>query len=87
MNSSIVIVSAARTPMGAFQGHLSAVTAPDLGATTIKAVIARSGIDKSQIDEVLMGNVLTAGVGRHGKYVASSILLTQSSIRSTLRAW
>jgi acetyl-CoA C-acetyltransferase len=64
MNSSIVIVSAARTPMGAFQGHLSAVTAPDLGATTIKAVIARSGIDKSQIDEVLMGNVLTAGVGQ-----------------------
>jgi acetyl-CoA C-acetyltransferase len=64
MNSDIVIVSAARTPMGAFQGDLSTVNAPDLGANVIRAVIEGSGVDKEHIDEVLMGNVLSAGVGQ-----------------------
>jgi len=64
MNSEIVIVSAARTAIGAFQGDLSGVTAPNLGAAVIEAVIARAGTDKDQIDEVIMGNVLSAGVGQ-----------------------
>jgi acetyl-CoA C-acetyltransferase len=64
MNSDIVIVSAARTPMGAFQGNLSTVNAPDLGANVIRAVIEGSGVDKEYIDEVLMGNVLSAGIGQ-----------------------
>ncbi len=64
MTSDIVIVSAARTPMGAFQGELSTTTAPALGATAIKAAIERAGIEKDIIDEVLMGNVLSAGLGQ-----------------------
>jgi len=64
MTSGIVIVSAARTPMGAFQGELSTTAAPDLGAAAIKAAIERAGIEKDTIDEVLMGNVLSAGLGQ-----------------------
>lgn len=85
MNSDIVIVSAARTPMGAFQGALSSVTAPDLGATTIKAVIARSGVDKDQIDEVLMGNVLSAGVGQApARQAAINAGLSQATSATTI---
>jgi acetyl-CoA C-acetyltransferase len=85
MNSDIVIVSAARTPMGAFQGALSSVTAPDLGATVIKAVIARSGVDKDQIDEVLMGNVLSAGVGQApARQAALNAGLSQATSATTI---
>jgi acetyl-CoA C-acetyltransferase len=85
MNSDIVIVSAARTPMGAFQGALSSVTAPDLGATVIKAVIARSGVDKDQIDEVLMGNVLSAGVGQApARQAAINAGLSQATSATTI---
>ncbi len=62
MSDSIVIVSSARTAMGGFQGVLSDATAPDLGATSIKATIERAGIDASEVDEVIMGCVLTAGL-------------------------
>ena len=64
MSQEIVIVSAARTPMGGFQGELSSVPAPTLGAEAIKAVISKSGINKEDINEVLMGNVLNAGLGQ-----------------------
>jgi acetyl-CoA C-acetyltransferase len=85
MNSDIVIVSAARTPMGAFQGALSSVTAPDLGATVIKAVIARSGVDKDQIDEVLMGNVLSAGIGQApARQAALNAGLSQATSATTI---
>ena len=85
MNSDIVIVSSARTPMGAFQGALSSVTAPDLGATVIKAVIARSGVDKDQIDEVLMGNVLSAGVGQApARQAALNAGLSQATSATTI---
>jgi acetyl-CoA C-acetyltransferase len=60
----IVIVSAARTAMGTFQGSLSSLTAANLGAAAIKAAIARAGIDVNLIDEVLMGCVLQAGQGQ-----------------------
>lgn len=60
----IVIVSAARTPMGSFQGVFASVQAPVLGATAIKAAIERSGIDAQQVSEVLMGCVLPAGLGQ-----------------------
>ncbi|MFZ4552687.1 MAG: acetyl-CoA C-acyltransferase [Aquabacterium sp.] len=60
----VVIVSAARTPMGGFQGALSPLTAPELCAQVIQAVVARSGIAPEQIDEVLMGCVLAAGLGQ-----------------------
>jgi acetyl-CoA C-acetyltransferase len=60
----IVIVSAARTPLGAFQGVLSALAAPSLGSFAIKAAVERSGIDPKLIEEVLMGCVLPAGLGQ-----------------------
>ncbi|MBA3988631.1 acetyl-CoA C-acyltransferase [Aliidiomarina maris] len=60
----IVIVSAARTPMGGFQGDLAPVSAPELGAQAIKAAVARAGIDASAVNEVLMGCVLPAALGQ-----------------------
>jgi len=59
-----VIVSAVRTPIGRFQGTLSPLSAPELGAVTIKAAVERAGIVPSTIDEVLMGCVVQAGQGQ-----------------------
>ncbi len=59
-----VILSAARTPIGAFLGSLSTVSAPALGATAISAALERAGVQPDQVSEVIMGNVLTAGVGQ-----------------------
>ena len=61
---AIVMVSAARTPMGGFLGDLDAASAPELGATAIKAVIERSGLSVDAVQEVFMGNVLPAGLGQ-----------------------
>ena len=61
---SIVIVGMARTPMGGFQGVLKDVTAPVLGSFAIRAALERSGVKAKDIDEVLMGCVLTAGMGQ-----------------------
>lgn len=61
-SDAIVIVAAARTPMGGFQGELSPVSATDLGATAIKAAVTRAGIDGADVSEVLMGCVLPAGL-------------------------
>jgi len=60
----VVIVAAKRTPIGAFQGVLSPATAPDLGAAAIAGAIAASGIDAGEVDQVLMGCVLPAGLGQ-----------------------
>ncbi len=60
----VVIVGAARTPIGSFLGTLSAVPAPRLGAIAVKAALQRAGVDPAQVDEVVMGNVLQAGVGQ-----------------------
>jgi acetyl-CoA C-acetyltransferase len=60
----IVIASAARTPMGGFQGALKALTAPALGAAAIRAAVERAGIASADVDEVIMGNVLPAGLGQ-----------------------
>ena len=60
----IVIVSAARTPLGGFQGSLASLTAPQLGAQAIAAALTRSGLPPEAIDEVLMGCVLPAGLGQ-----------------------
>ena len=63
MNSNdIVIVSAARTPMGGFQGELSSVSATELGASAIKAALERAGVSGDDVSEVLMGCVLPAGL-------------------------
>lgn len=62
MSDAIVIVNGARTPMGGFQGSLSAVTAPELGAISIAEAVKRAGIKPEQVDEVIMGCVLPAGL-------------------------
>src|SRR5947209_14280262 len=59
-----VIVGAARIPTGKFLGNLAGFTAPQLGAIAIKEVVRRSGVDPEAIDEVIMGNVVSAGVGQ-----------------------
>ena len=60
----VVIVSAARTPMGSFGGALSTVPTPKLGAAAISGALAKAGISPDQVDEVYMGNVLQANVGQ-----------------------
>lgn len=59
-----VILSAVRTPIGALSGALSALSAPQLGAVAIKEALTRSGVHPEQVDEVIMGNVLAAGIGQ-----------------------
>ncbi len=63
-NDPIVIVSAARTPMGGFQGDLKDFTAPQLGAAAIRAAVERAGIKAEQVEEVIFGNCLMAGQGQ-----------------------
>lgn len=64
MNKKIVIVSAARTPIGSFMGALSTVPAPKLGAVAIKGALDKINLDINLVDEVIMGNVVQAGVGQ-----------------------
>ena len=65
MNSDpVVILAARRTPVGAFQGAFASVTAPQLGGVAIKAALADSGVPAAQIDEVILGCVLSAGIGQ-----------------------
>jgi acetyl-CoA C-acetyltransferase len=60
-----VILSAVRTPVGKFLGGLAPLTAPELGARVVREAARRAGVDLNQIDEVIMGNVLQAGVGQN----------------------
>ena len=60
----VVIVSVARTAMGGFQGALSSLTAPELGAVSIKAAVERAGLKPEDVQEVFMGCVLHAGLGQ-----------------------
>lgn len=64
MMNEVVVLSACRTPIGKFQGALSSLTGPELGAIAIRSAIERSGIEFDQVNEVIMGNVLSAGVGQ-----------------------
>ena len=64
MSESIVIVSAARTPMGGFQGDFASLAAHDLGGAAIKAAVQRAGISADAVNEVLFGNCLMAGQGQ-----------------------
>ncbi len=64
LNDPIVIVAVARTPMGGFNGVLKSFSAPELGATVIRAAVERAGLKAEQIEEVIMGCVLPAGLGQ-----------------------
>ena len=61
----VVIVAAKRTPIGSFLGSLAGVSAPQLGAVAIKALLDETGVAPEAVDEVIMGNVLTTGVGQN----------------------
>jgi acetyl-CoA C-acetyltransferase len=61
----VVIVSAVRTPIGKFQGALSDLTAPQLGAIVVREAVKRAGIDPNSVDECIMGNVVQAGLGQN----------------------
>ena len=63
--TDIVIAAAARTPVGSFNGALSALAAHELGAVAIKGALERAGVDPSEVDEVIMGQILTAGEGQN----------------------
>ena len=71
MFNEVVIVSAVRTPIGAFQGSLKNIKATTLGAIVIKEAIERAGISGEVVDEVIMGNVLSAGLGQNPARQAS----------------
>ena len=63
--TNVVIVSAARTAVGSFNGAFAATPAHDLGAAVIEAVVARAGIDKAEVSETILGQVLAAGQGQN----------------------
>ncbi len=61
----VVIASAARTPVGAFNGGLSSLTASELGSVAIKEALSRAGVDAGEVDEAILGQILTAGQGQN----------------------
>ena len=65
MSDHIVIVAAARTAVGSFGGSLASFPATQLGATVLKALLERTGVAPDQVDEVILGQVLTAGTGQN----------------------
>jgi len=67
----VVIVAATRTAIGSFQGSLASVSAVDLGAAVIRQLLAQTGLDPAEVDEVIMGQVLTAGAGQNPARQAS----------------
>ena len=64
-SDDVVIISACRTPVGKFQGSLSEFSAPQLGAIVVREAVKRAGIDPAQVDECIMGNVVSAGLGQN----------------------
>lgn len=83
MDKKVVIVSAARTPIGSFMGALSSVPAPALGAAAIKGALDKISLDYSLVDEVIMGNVVQAGVGQAPARQASRLAGLPDSVIAT----
>ena len=61
----VVIISGCRTPVGKFQGSLSDLSATQLGAIVVREAVKRAGVEPSQVDECIMGNVISAGLGQN----------------------
>jgi acetyl-CoA C-acetyltransferase len=81
----VVIVSAVRTPIGSFMGALKDVSAVQLGTVAVEAAIIRAGLDKAEVDEVIMGNVLQAGLGQNpARQAALSAGLPQATPAMTI---
>ena len=88
MSESIVIVGAARTPMGSFQGDFASLAAHDLGGAAIRAAVARAGIAPEVVNEVLFGNCLMAGQGQApARQAAFKGGLPKSAGAVTLSTW
>jgi acetyl-CoA C-acetyltransferase len=64
-SDDVVIISGCRTPVGKFQGSLSDFSAPQLGALVVREAVKRAGLDPAQVDECIMGNVISAGLGQN----------------------
>src|SRR5438093_10152244 len=64
-SDDVVIISACRTPVGKFQGSLSDLSAPQLGAIVVREAVQRAKLDPKQVDECIMGNVISAGLGQN----------------------
>ncbi len=79
----VFIAAGLRTPLGSLGGTLASVTAPHLGATCIKGVLAQTGVDPEDLDEVIMGNVLSAGVGQNPARQAAIYAGIPSSVGAT----
>ena len=80
-SQEIVIVSAARTPVGKFQGALSGFTATELGAIAVREAVHRAGLDPKHVDECLMGCVLPAGLGQNP---ARSVIPPNAHLRALI---
>jgi acetyl-CoA C-acetyltransferase len=83
MSKKVVIVSAVRTPIGSFMGGLSTLTAPQLGAAAIKGALEKINLKPELVDEVLMGNVVQAGVGQAPARQASKLAGLPDSVIAT----
>jgi acetyl-CoA C-acetyltransferase len=83
MSKKVVIVSAVRTPIGSFMGGLSTVTAPQLGAAAIKGALEKINLKPELVDEVIMGNVVQAGVGQAPARQASRFAGLPDSVIAT----
>src|ERR1700748_1162993 len=79
----VVIVGAARTPMGGFQGELKDVAAPKLGGIAIKGALERAGLAPDQVQEVVMGCVLPAGMGQAPARQAAFVAGIPDSVGAT----
>jgi acetyl-CoA C-acetyltransferase len=83
MTNESLIVAAARTPIGSLSGRLSTVAAPRLGATCIRSVLEHSGLSAADVDEVIMGNVVSGGVGQNPARQAAIAADVPTSVGAT----
>jgi len=81
--SNVVILSAARTPIGGFQGDLASLSAPQLGAVAVKAAVERAGVAAIDIDETVLGCVLSAGIGQAPARQAARLAGLPDSVPAT----
>jgi acetyl-CoA C-acetyltransferase len=71
-SNDVVIISGCRTPIGKFQGSLSDMTAPQLGAVAVREAVKRANLQPQLVDECIMGNVVSAGLGQNPARQAAS---------------
>ena len=75
----VVIISGCRTAVGKFQGSLSDLSAPQLGAIAVREAVKRAAVDPAQVDECIMGNVVSAGLGQNPAQQARNLRRTAAA--------